>query len=160
VKKASAMLRECKDTQARLQTSLYLFLYFIWIGDFPGARGIVESTRQWISSSTFYPQRRILFRLFEARLHCGVAQFDDSIRSAARGLEIARASGMHLWDFLFFGEGASASLGKGDLDSASVYLQQMAPILGTDQTYNKAYFHHLSSWHAALKGDIPLALSL
>ncbi len=160
VKKASVMIRGCKDIQVRLQGSLYLFLYFIWVGDFPGARGIVESTRQWISSSTSYPQRRILFHLFEARLHCGVARFEDSIRSVAKGLEIARASGMHLWDFLFFGEGASASLGKGDIDSASAYLQQMAPIFGTDQTYNQAYFHHLSSWQAALNGDIPLALSL
>ncbi|MDH3384133.1 MAG: hypothetical protein OEM42_08750, partial [Deltaproteobacteria bacterium] len=72
----------------------------------------------------------------------------------------ARASGMHLWDFLFFCEGASASLGKGDLDSASAYLRQMAPFLGTGQTINQAYFHHISSWHAALKGDIPHALSL
>ena len=160
VKKASTMVRECKDIQVRLQGSLYLFLYFIWVGNFPGARGIVESTRRWISSSTSYPQRRILFHLFEARLHCGVAQFDDSIRSAARGLEIANTSGIHLWDFLLLGEETSSSLGKGDIDSASTYLQQMAPFLGTDQTYNQAYFHHLSSWHAALKGDIPLALSL
>ncbi|MGA6992544.1 MAG: hypothetical protein WBX50_01465, partial [Candidatus Deferrimicrobiaceae bacterium] len=139
VDKASAMIRECKDIPVRLQTSLYLFLYLIWIGDFPRARGIVESTRQWVSSSIAYPQRRILFHLFEARLHCGVAQFNDSIRSAAKGLEIARTSGMHLWDFLLLGEGASASLGKGDLDSASTYLRRMAPFLGTGQTYNQAY---------------------
>jgi len=160
VKKASAMIRECKDIQVRLQATLYLFLYFIWIGDFPRARGIVESTREWISSSTSYPQRSILFALFEARLHCGVAQFDDSIRSGVRGLEIANASGIHLWDFLLLGEETSAFLGRGDLDSASACLRQMAPFLGTDQKYNQAFFHHLSSWHAALKGDIPLALSL
>ena len=160
VKKASAMIRECKDIPVRLQATLYLFLYFIWIGDFPRARGIVESTRESISSSTSYPQRRILFHLFEARLHCGVAQFDDSIRSAARGLEIAATSGIHLWDFLFLGEETSAFLGKGDLDSASACLRKMAPFLGTGQNYNQAFFHHLSSWHAALKGDIPLALSL
>jgi DNA-binding SARP family transcriptional activator len=160
VSKASAMIRDCKEIPVRLQVSLYLFLYFIWIGDFPRARDIVEATRQWIHSSASYPQRRILFHLFEARWHCGVAQFDDSIRSAAKGLEIARTSGMHLWDFLFFCEGASASLGKGELGSASAYLRQMAPFLGTGQTLNHAYFHHLSSWQAALKGDIPLALSL
>jgi len=160
VKKASAMIRECKDIQVRLQATLYLFLYFIWIGDFPRARGIVESTRQWVSSSTSHPQRRILFHLFEARLHCAVAQFDDSIRSAAMGLDIAATSGIHLWDFLLLGEETSAFLGKGDLDSASACLRQMAPFLGTDQKYNQAFFHHLSSWHAALKGDIPLALSL
>jgi LuxR family maltose regulon positive regulatory protein len=160
VKKASAMIRECKDVPVRLQATLYLFLYFIWIGDFHSARGIVESTREWISSSTYYPQRRILFHLFDARLHCGLAQFDDSIRSAARGLEIAATSGIHLWDFLLLGEETSAALGKGDLDSASEYLRQMASFLGAGQTYNQAFFHHLSSWHAALKGDIPLALSL
>jgi len=160
VKKASALIRECKDIPVRLQATLYLFLYFIWIGDFPRARGIVESTREWISSSPSYPPRRILFHLFEARLHCGVAQFDDSIRSAARGLEIAATSGIHLWDFLLLGEETSAFLGKGDLDSASACLRQMAPFLGTDQKYNQAFFHHLSSWHAALKGDFPLALSL
>ena len=160
VKKASVMIRECKDIPVRLQATLYLFLYYIWNGDFPRARGIVESTREWISTSTSYPQRRILFHLFEARLHCGVAQFDDSIRSAARGREIAAASGIHLWDFLLLGEETSAFLGKGDIDSASACLGQMAPLIGTGQTYNQAFFHHLSSWHAALKGDIPLALSL
>ena len=160
VKKASAMIRVCKDIPVRLQATLYLFLYFIWIGDFPRARGIVESTREWISSSTSYPQRRILFHLFEARLRCGVAQFDDSIHSAAKGLEIATKSGIHLWDFFLLCEEISAALGKGDLDSAAEYLRQLAPFLGTGQPYNQAYFHHLSSWHAALKGDIPLAMSL
>lgn len=160
VRKASTLVRECGDVQVRLHGSLYLFLYFIWVGDFPGARGVVESTRRWISSSTSFPQRRILFHLFEARLHCGVAQFDDSIRSAARGLEIADTSGIHLWDFLLLGEKTSSFLGKGDTDSASATLQRMAPFLGTDQAYNQACFHHLSSWHAALEGDIPLALSL
>ncbi len=159
VNRASAMIREVKDVQVRLQASLYLFQYFIWTGDFPRARGIVEATRQWISSSTSYPQRRILFHLFEARLHCGVAQFDDSIRSVGKGLKMASAIGMHLWDFFFFCEGASASLGKGDLGSASEYLRRMGPFLGGGLSYNQAYFHHLSSWHAALKGDIPLALS-
>jgi DNA-binding SARP family transcriptional activator len=160
VKKASAVIRECKDIPVRLQATLYLFLYFIWNGDFPRARGIVESTREWIASSTSHPQRRILFHLFEARLHCGVAQFDDSIRSATRGLEIAATSGIHLWDFLLLGEETSAFLGKGDLASASACLRQMAPFFGSGQKYNQAFFHHLSSWHAALKGDIPLALSL
>jgi len=160
VKKASSMIRECKDIPVRLQATLYLFLYFIWIGDFPRARSIVESTREWISSSTSYPQRRILFHLFEARLHCGVAQFDDSIRAAAKGREIAVASGIRLWDFLLLGEETSAFLGKGDLDSASACLRQMALLLGAGQTYNQAYFHHLSSWHVALRGDIPLASSL
>ena len=160
VKKASAMIRECKDIPVRLQATLYLFLYFIWIGDFTRARGIVESTREWISSSTSQPQRRILFHLFEARLYCGVAQFDDSIRSAARGLEIATTSGIRLWDFFLLCEETSAALGKGDLDSAAEYLRQTAPFLGAGQQLNEAYFHHLSSWHAALKGDIPLALSL
>ena len=159
VDKASAMIREVKDTPVRLQASLYVFLYFIWIGDFSRARGIVESTRQWISSSTSYPQRRILFHLFEARLHCGVAQFDDSIKSVAKGLEIARSSGMHIWDFFFLAEGTSASLGKGDLDSASEYLRKMSPVLNTDQAFNKSYYYHLSSWHASLEGDMSLAIS-
>ena len=160
VKKASAMILECKDIPVRLQASLYLFLYFTWNGDFPSARGIIESTRKWISSTTLYPQRRILFHLFEARLHCGLAQFEDSIRSVAKGLEIARASGMHLWDFLLFCEEASAALGRGDLVSASSSLRRMDLFLGTGQTLNQAYVHHLSSWRAALKGDIHLALSL
>ncbi len=140
VKKASSMIRVCKDDLVRLQATLYLFLYFIWIGDFARARGIVESTREWISSSTSQPQRRILFHLFEARLYCGVAQFDDSIRSADRGMEIAATSGIHLWDFLLLGEETSAFLGKGDLDSASECLRRMAPFLGTGQTYTRPFF--------------------
>lgn len=160
VKKAESIIPKCKNIQIRLQGSLYLFLYFLWIGDFPKARGVVESTRQLISSSRLYPQIKIMFHLFEARLYCGVAQFDDSIKSVAKGLEIARSSGIHIWDILFLAEGASASLGKGDLDSGEAYLQRMARFLGTGQKFNQAYFHYLSSWHAALKGEISLALSL
>ncbi|MGE5247390.1 MAG: AfsR/SARP family transcriptional regulator, partial [Verrucomicrobiota bacterium] len=158
--KASQMILECADSSVRLQAMLYLFLYFIWIGNFPKARGIVESARGWTASPASPPQRRILFHLFEARLLCGVAQFDDSIRSAGRGLEIASASGIHLWDFFLLAEQTSARLGKGDLDAADACLKQMAPFLGPGQTLNQAYFHHLRSWHAALEGDIPLALSL
>jgi ATP/maltotriose-dependent transcriptional regulator MalT len=159
VKKAESIIPKCRNIQIRLQGSLYLFLYFLWIGDFPKARVIVESTRQLISSSSLYPQIKIMFHLFEARLYCGVEQFDDSIKSVAKGLGIARSSGMHIWDFLFLAEGASASLGKGDLDSASDYIQKMSPILNMDQAYNMAYYYHLSSWYASLEGDMPLAIS-
>jgi len=159
VKKASAMIQECRDLRVRLQVTLYLFNYYIWIGDFPAASRIVDMTREWISSSTGVPQARILFHLFEARLHCGLARFDDSIRSVARGLEIARASGIHFWDFLLLSEGASASLGNGDLDLAGQYLRRMGSHPGTDQPFPQAYLHHLSAWRAAIAGDIPLALS-
>ena len=159
VNRASAVIRECRELPVRLQASLYLILYYLWVGDFPRARGIVESTRQWVPSSASSPQRKILFHLFEARLHCGVAKFDDSIRAVARSTELAKNSGMHLWDFFLLAEGAAASLGKGDPGSASAYLRQMTPFLESGQPLNHSFFHHLSSWNAALRGEIPLALS-
>jgi DNA-binding SARP family transcriptional activator len=66
---------------------------------------------------------------------------------------------MHIWDFLLLAEGASASLGKENVSSASEYLQRMSPVLNTDQASFKAYYYHLSSWHASLEGDKPLAIS-
>ena len=134
-------------------------IYFIWNGDIPNARVVIESTRQLIPASPLYPQIKILFHLLEARFFCLVAQFDDSIRSVDKGLEIARASGMHSWDFLLLNEGVSGSLGKGDLRSASEYLRRMSPVLGTDHAGLKAYYYHLSSWLASLAGDKPLAIS-
>lgn len=157
VNRASAMIRECGDIAVRVQAALYLFMYYVWIGDFPRARGIVDSARRWIGSSSAHPQRRILLHLFSARLHCGLAQFEDSVRAVAKGLEVADASGMHAWDFLLFCEGTAACLGKGDLDSASAYLRKMAPYIDTNQPFHQSYFHHLSGWHAALRGDISLA---
>jgi hypothetical protein len=86
VKKASTMIRECKDIPVRLQATLYLFLYFIWIGDFPRARGIVESTREWISSSTSHPQREDFIpsvRGETALRTCAVRRFDPVRRQGA-----------------------------------------------------------------------------
>lgn len=159
VGRALSILPKCGDIHVRLQGSLYLFLYFLWTGNFPKAQVMVESIRQPASGSASYPQIRILFHLFEARLHCGVARFDHSLRSVAKGLELARSSGIHVWDFHLIGEGAAASLGKGDLDCASEYLRQMSPYLDGDQLLSKGYFHYLSSWRAALEGEFPLALS-
>lgn len=158
-RKAFSIIGKCKDMHVRLQGSLYLFLYFLWIGDFPQARVIVEAIRQLAASSISYPRMRILFHLFEATYYWRVAEFDNSLQSVARGLELGRSMGIHIWDFPFMAAGICASHGMGDLKSASEYFQNMSPVLNTDQIFYNSQFHHLSSWHAALKGDFPLALS-
>jgi len=157
VKKASAMIREARTPRCGFRRPCICSCIYLDRG-FSKGRGIVESTREWISSSTSYPQRRILFHLFEARLHCGVAQFDDSIRSAARGWKSRPRAGSPL-DFLLLGEEPPHSLARG-----SRFRVGMPPTDGAvprDRSkIQPGIFHHLSSWHAALKGDIPLALSL
>lgn len=159
VAKASDVTQECSDIHIRLQGSLYLFLYHIWTGNFSKAQVMIESLRALASASKYYPQAWILFHLFEARLNCGVARFDRSLRSVEKGLEVARASGIHVWDFSLVGEGAAASLGKGDLVAASEYLDRMVPLLDGGNMMNQGYFHYLSSWRAVLERDYPLALS-
>jgi pentatricopeptide repeat protein len=159
VDKALSVIPACGDIGIRLQGSLYLFLYFIWTGNFPKAQVLVESIRPLASKSASHPQARILFHLFETRLYCGTARFDLSLRAAEKGLAIARESGMHVWDFLLIGEGAAAALAKGDLDAASAYLNLLVPYLDGDQVMSKGYFHYLSSWRAALQGEYPLAVS-
>lgn len=158
-KRASSIIQRCKDIEIRFQGSLYLLLYFLWIGDFPQARVIVESIRELASSSTPYPQMRIMFHFFEAEYFSRVGQFDNSIKSVAKGLEAAHKIGIHTYDFLFKVAGVTATLGNGDLEGASKYLQKMTSVLNTDKVAYISYFYHLSSWHAALRGDYPLALS-
>lgn len=159
VGRAFSILQQCSDIHIRLQGYLYLFLYFLWSGNFPKAQALVESTRQLISASASYPQIRILFHLFEARLNCGIARFDLSLKSVAKGLELGHTSGMHVWDFSFIAEGIAASLGKGDMGSTAEYFRKMVPFLDGNPTLSKGYFTYLSSWRAALAGDFPLALS-
>jgi len=158
VARASYVTQESSDLRIRLQGSLYLFLYHIWTGNFPKAQVMIESLRALASASDSHPEALILFHMFEAKLNCGVARFDRSLRSVEKGLEVACENGMRVWDFLLIGEGTAASLGKGDLDAASEYLDRMVPHLDGGNM-NEGYFHYLSSWRSALVGDYPLALS-
>ena len=76
-----------------------------------------------------------------------------------KGLETAIATGVHIWDMLLLGQGATCAITASDMDLAQNYLEQMNKLLVRASKHDQSHYHYLSGWAASLTGDKSLALS-
>lgn len=76
-----------------------------------------------------------------------------------KGLMTADATGVHIWDLLLLGQGATCALTVSDMDLAQNYLERMNKLLVRASKHDQSHYHYLSGWIASLTGDRSLAVS-
>ncbi|HEY5601528.1 MAG TPA: BTAD domain-containing putative transcriptional regulator [Gammaproteobacteria bacterium] len=90
-----------------------------------------------------------------ARYICG---HPDAEAAHNKVLQIATATGVHLLDPLAKGILIDYYLHRNDLDEAQRRLQTLRATTNTAKKYEASHLEFLTGWHAALRGDVPLAI--
>jgi tetratricopeptide (TPR) repeat protein len=85
------------------------------------------------------------------------ASLDASLRTTADALELARTTGVHVWDFHISLHSAAAHLSNGDVEAASSVLNTIARGLQKARPFDLLYYDFLVAWRALLRGDLPQA---
>ena len=83
----------------------------------------------------------------------------ESQRTADLGLEMARESGAHMWDFFFWQQRVLASLAAGDPERARQHMAAIEPSPNFHHPLRMASLHEMEALIALHEGDTPRAVS-
>ncbi len=151
---------------ARASSDMHLRFHaqFAWVwhnlmnlGDLAKAGAVVEEIRDAVRSRAASPILRLLGMVAVARYEWLAGAFAACRRTVAGALDLARETGVHLWDNQYLCEAVCAALGQGDHAGAGQLLRQIAVELPRARPSDVGYYHALMEWDALLRGDLPLA---
>ena len=159
----NSLLPKLHATQLKLKLLTYMAICSTWRGNLSDCKyqlKLMNDTVELMDRSGEVANSFVLISLkhIESNYLWHSGEHEAALKRVAEALEIADATGMHVQDFVLFGEAVSASLCTGDFDLAQKYLNKMAFVIGTDRNFDISYFHHQNAWYFFLRGDYKEAL--
>ncbi len=149
--------RAGRSASQRMLTGYYAVCHRFWMGDQAGAATLLEPLRTDGEAADTLPLARIMWHTLDAIRLWHEAATDACLEAVARGLAIAEASGVRIWDFQLAAQGVFAGLTAADFGTARRFLERMASVLHTARRLDVSLYHYLAGWAAILAGDVPRA---
>ncbi len=150
--RAAALLQSGLPPLATVELGAFLALYHCLMGDH--AKATVEL--ELVSAAAAQADISILsqlYRYFSQAHYCWMrGLFKENLDAVHAGLELARTTGVHVWDHQLLHSGLWGTLSSGNLTVA----EELLELLG-QQYSNWSMYHTMASWHAFLCGDLALA---
>jgi LuxR family transcriptional regulator, maltose regulon positive regulatory protein len=152
-------LSDAVPLQVRVVAGTYLVVVEGWIlGDLERARRVVEALAPLARARDVDPATAILWRSGEAPFHWNAGDADAARRATAEGLDLARTSGIHLWDFMLHLQGVWSALAADDLADAERWLERMRGTIVPARTLQSACWHLAAALVALRAADPATAL--
>lgn len=151
------LLLDPGDSDLSVLIGGYLIIWFLWRGETTSARSVVERITPWIK-----PELPAMVRI----LWCCAIGFFHSVRGETdacgaaiqAGLELARQSDLHGFDFLLAAQMARCSLVAGDPDGADTWMASMAGTMRSHSHLDGAFYQYLRCSAAVQRGHWQLAI--
>jgi len=155
-KRAISVSQNSSNPKIQAEICAYLALYHLMSGNFSGAETEINTLRSLTQSPGAPPIALVLGRAAEALYLWRGGHFEVCIDVVSKGIEVANATGVHLWDFVLLAQGLSVALSMGDIEKAEEYIKKV--VLDGPHRLEVCYNRYLASWCDYLKGDFTAAL--
>jgi LuxR family maltose regulon positive regulatory protein len=153
-KRALLLAKGSSNINAKMQTLAHLALYRILMGDFEKADLPIYTLRQLTRSREAQPLARIMGLYVEA-LYCQVAGLHEKcLEAVSDGLELARASDVHIMDCMLLGQAVFSALNSGDSRTAEKSLKKMGSSFDPCKPLETYQYHFLKTRAALIRGDL------
>ena len=138
------------DPTLRMMLTLHLAKNCLWRGDLAQASIILDTWRGDLSKVTSSPFAQLMWCLVDAiyAMHAGL--HERCLDSVNQGLQLSQDSGIHMWDMVLLGHGATTSFSMNNLDAAGNFVKGMAAVFEKTRYTEASYYHAMAAWHAAL----------
>ena len=141
------------DLNLRFTAGSRLILHYSYMGDLSKCARIVNSLRHLARSETTPTFLVLDWLANEAAYLWLICSHDRSMTMVSEGLELAKKSGIRIFDSTFCAVGVWANLGKGDHRTAALFLSKMAPAIPTHRTSDTARYLYLQALLFTSSGD-------
>jgi ATP/maltotriose-dependent transcriptional regulator MalT/two-component SAPR family response regulator len=155
--RVSVLLQQNPSIDIRMDTLYVMSNYYLWQGEFSKNAVLLERMRaepHFIKSSPF---AEIRIKMMMTAHYWMIGQYDSALRAISEALALSDKSGVRVLDFFLWGCKAAAALAAGDMETAEKSLNCMTSLLSNARAIDLIYYHLISSWHALLKNNIPIA---
>jgi len=160
VERTFQALGSTTDVNLRIQGGLFLAVYFFWTGNFKKAAYVMNIFREAEGAKGATALTQINILLTEAIYEWLVkADAESCLNKVMQGLNLAKATGVHLWDYRLSCHGLAAALCAGDFVSAKEMHQKMAP-QSNIRKIDLGYYYILTGWYALMRGNVDEAVNL
>ena len=146
------------DPTLHMLLTLHLAKYCLWRGDLAQASIILETQRGDLSKISSSPFAQVMWYLVDAiyAMHAGL--HERCLQAVTQGLQLSQDTGIHMWDMVFLGHGATTSFSMNDLQGAGDFVKGMAAVFEKNRYTDASYYHVMAAWHAALVNQPGVAL--
>lgn len=151
---ALSLFKKSSDPNLRIFTAWPLGVHYYWAGDIPNSKLIANELQQLTRSKDITPLRFIMAKLIETLCNWLTGMFDESLASAAAGLKISRATGVHMWDLHLLTICVASSIGLENSIMVKKFIDEIeARRMDEDTNFNNASYNIMLSWNAILTHD-------
>jgi ATP/maltotriose-dependent transcriptional regulator MalT/DNA-binding SARP family transcriptional activator len=153
VERAYRASRGQPDASVRMSVEPRVAISILWAGHYPKAREVIDGMRPLAASAEVSAFGRTMLQLIEAMYHMHVPDLDACLAAVREGREIERAAGAHVHTGQLLAYAAGGALMVGDLDTAGLYLAELAELPGDKARFDQCLYFLFSAWHALASGD-------
>jgi DNA-binding SARP family transcriptional activator len=142
----------------KIEILSHLNMYYNLIGDFAQAIPVIDILRNMSQSRNVRPITHIWVKRAESIHYRCTVQTEKYLKAVSDGLELSRATGIHVIDHFLLTQGISSGLNVNDIKRAENWLERGAlsyPILGP---WHRGTHHLQRARIALLRGDISHAM--
>jgi ATP/maltotriose-dependent transcriptional regulator MalT/DNA-binding SARP family transcriptional activator len=157
VKKAYAISLTITEPNLRLSIEPLVAISATYIGFFDKAKMVIDTMRNFCDAQDVTPLAVLNLKNVESMYYMFTARYKECQEAVREGLNIARDSGVHMWDYHILSNGVAGALGSGDLKTAQDLLREMDDLPERPRRLDSSLYHYYSSWDAMLRNDIAQA---
>lgn len=152
-----AGIREEADPLVGIAAGLALSYYYSWMGQPAVALSIIETAQERLRAANAPVITRQTADYLEALALLKLGDGEGCLHAAARALDRAETTGVHLLDFRLHSMGVYGAIAVRDLELAARRLDWMGERLDGVPMIDVGYYRFLAAWHAAVAGNLPRA---
>jgi DNA-binding SARP family transcriptional activator len=157
IERATALSSTSPNDKIRLQVTQVMVGHFCWMGAFAKAQWAMQGLLLAAANRFSPPAMRLSAQVPIVMYQWLTSGQEDCLRTVAGALDLAQATGVHIWDFHLLSNAGAAELSRGNVEAAGAILQRIAEGLAHARPFDLLYYHYLVAWRAILQRELSLA---
>ncbi|MDH3975645.1 MAG: hypothetical protein OEV42_15310 [Deltaproteobacteria bacterium] len=145
------------DLNCRVDALVTLSLLLLMRGELKEADEVILSIKSLVDSGNLSGLAIMQARLAESDQANFRGNHEECLKVVDKSLEIARRSGIHLFDVMIAAQALWSSLKQGDLKRADDYMKIIESSSGIISSFERSIYHFLKAYWAIYKKNLPLA---
>ncbi len=161
ISRAIYLSRDQGDINLRIQAYICAIIYYFWTGDQGKGRLLLEEIEDLANAPGAIPLLKLTW--FWARsakqMWDPASPWSELKENITRALEYAEETGVHIWDHMFYGIAAYASIANGEMEEADGFLNNMKQIVDGKRLHIESQYHYINAFNYYLQRASTMALA-
>ena len=155
--RAESLALNSNDINLRIQAAFVLIVSRLWRGEFAKIESVLSRLQGWLKSGHATPLNQLSGITTEAMYAWLAGMPEAALEKVQEGLNLAKETGVHIWDFMLIEHGVCAAISINDHALTQKLLQDLSHNLEQARPLDAGFYHWCIAWESLRRGDIAVA---